>query len=378
MDFWERPASQILADLNGNTAAAAAAEHDEDDDETKLSSVCGGGGGRSAYCVLLFLLVGLYTPLDYALMVYYLSLQVHSTGLRTDGVLPLITGKYGFSRDLSPSQAGEQTEMKDKGGRSAGHSAAHKAAHCNQSNGRVRLIKLLLSNGADCHMKDNEGQTAVHLCTRHKSPKCMTLLLRQLSPGEIDDQDRNKRTALHWAASYGNLEHVKMLIKQDSIIGILDIEGKTPLHWAASSRDAEAVNCVRLILDTTPSVINWQDYEGRTALHLVVADGNEAVVKALASTKTRGHSKIVSLLLDNKAEFSSSDQNGATPLHYAAQNNFDETVEVFLSRANVTDEADVEGRTAFMWAAGKGADQVLETFLKHNVDIQQVDKNGGT
>ncbi|KAH3749812.1 hypothetical protein DPMN_184326 [Dreissena polymorpha] len=33
-----------------------------------------------------------YTPLDYALMVYYLSLQVHSTGLSTDGVLPLITG----------------------------------------------------------------------------------------------------------------------------------------------------------------------------------------------------------------------------------------------------------------------------------------------
>ncbi|KAH3749162.1 hypothetical protein DPMN_183653 [Dreissena polymorpha] len=58
--------------------------------------------------------------------------------------------------------------------------------------GNVRLIKLLLSKGADCHMKDNEGQTAVHLCTRHKSPKCMTLLLRQLSPGEIDDQDRNK------------------------------------------------------------------------------------------------------------------------------------------------------------------------------------------
>ncbi|KAH3749199.1 hypothetical protein DPMN_183691 [Dreissena polymorpha] len=141
-------------------------------------------------------------------------------------------------------KAGAQTNMKDKGGRTALHWAAHK--------GNVRLIKLLLSKGADCHMKDNEGQTAVHLCTRHKSPKCMTLLLRQLSPGEIDDQDRNKRTALHWAASYGNLEHVKMLIKQDSNIGIPDIEGKTPLHWAASSRDAEAVNCVRLILSNLP------------------------------------------------------------------------------------------------------------------------------
>lgn len=54
------------------------------------------------------------------------------------------------------------------------------------------MLKLLMAKGASIRDKDNEGQTAVHLCTRHKSPKCMALLLRQLSPGEIDDQDRNK------------------------------------------------------------------------------------------------------------------------------------------------------------------------------------------
>ena len=58
--------------------------------------------------------------------------------------------------------------------------------------GNFRLLKLLLSKGANCREKDNEGQTALHLCTRHKSPKCLAMLLRQLSPGEIDDQDRNK------------------------------------------------------------------------------------------------------------------------------------------------------------------------------------------
>ena len=33
--------------------------------------------------------------------------------------------------------------------------------------------------------------------------------------------------------------------------------------------------------ETTPTVINWQDYEGRSALHLAVADGNEEIVQAL-------------------------------------------------------------------------------------------------
>lgn len=32
-------------------------------------------------------------------------------------------------------------------------------------------------------------------------------------------------------------------------------------------------------------MVNWQDYEGRTALHLAVADGNEPVVDALVSSE---------------------------------------------------------------------------------------------
>lgn len=44
-----------------------------------------------------------------------------------------------------------------------------------------------------------------------------------------------------------------------------------------------AVQCVRLLLDNTPSVMNWQDYEGRTALHLAVEIGNDSVVSLLVS-----------------------------------------------------------------------------------------------
>jgi ankyrin repeat protein len=35
-----------------------------------------------------------------------------------------------------------------------------------------------------------------------------------------------------------------------------------------------------------------------------------------------GHSAIVSMLLDGKADYASSDANGATSLHYAALNDF--------------------------------------------------------
>ena len=49
-----------------------------------------------------------------------------------------------------------------------------------------------MSKGATSKLKDNEGQTAMHLSTRHKSIKCLALLMKQLKPGEVDDQDNNK------------------------------------------------------------------------------------------------------------------------------------------------------------------------------------------
>ena len=53
-------------------------------------------------------------------------------------------------------------------------------------------MKLLLTKGANWNEKDNEGQTAMHLSTRHKSSKCLALLMKQLGMAEIDDQDKSK------------------------------------------------------------------------------------------------------------------------------------------------------------------------------------------
>ena len=41
-------------------------------------------------------------------------------------------------------------------------------------------------------------------------------------------------------------------------------------------------------------------------------------------------------------------------MHYAAQSNDSETVDVFLSHEKKSDIPDNEGRTALMWAAAKG------------------------
>uniref|UniRef100_A0A8K9XA88 Inversin n=1 Tax=Oncorhynchus mykiss TaxID=8022 RepID=A0A8K9XA88_ONCMY len=291
-------------------------------------------------------------------------------------------------------KAGASVKKTDHSQRTALHLAAQK--------GNVRFLKLLLSRRADWLQKDLEEVTPLHLATRHSSPKPLALLLKHIGPGEVDTQDKNKQTALHWSAFYNRPEHVRLLIKHDSNIGIPDSEGKIPLHWAAHSQEHTAIHTVRCILEAAPteSLLNWQDYEGRTPLHFAVADGNEAVVEVLTSYEgcsvtaydnlfrtplhwaaLLGHAKIVHLLLErNTSGTIPSDSHGATPLHYGAQSNYAETVGVFLSHPSVKDEPDLEGRTAFMWAAGKGSDDVIRTMLTltPHIDINMADKYGGT
>ncbi|NWX91343.1 INVS protein, partial [Nothoprocta pentlandii] len=291
-------------------------------------------------------------------------------------------------------KAGADVNRADRSQRTALHLAAQK--------GNYRFMKLLLARKGNWMQKDLEDMTPLHLATRHKSPKCLALLLKHMAPGEVDTQDRNKQTALHWSAYYNNPEHVKLLIKHDSNIGIPDIEGKIPLHWAANNKDPSAIHTVKCILEAAPteSLLNWQDYEGRTPLHFAVADGNVAVVDVLTSYEgcnvtsydnlfrtplhwaaLLGHAQIVHLLLErNKFGTIPSDSQGATPLHYAAQSNFAETVEVFLKHPSVKDDSDLEGRTSFMWAAGKGSDDVIRTMLnlKLDIDINMTDKYAGT
>ncbi|KAM6449311.1 inversin isoform 4-T6 [Liasis olivaceus] len=283
--------------------------------------------------------------------------------------------------------------------------------HAAAVNGHKRALLKQISGNPDLKDKEDQfGRTPLMYCILADRLDCAEALLKMGT--DVDKADHSQRTALHlaaqkqtalhWSAYYNNPEHVKLLIKHDSNIGIPDIEGRIPLHWAANHKDPSAIHTVKCILDAAPteSLLNWQDYEGRTPLHFAVADGNIAVVDLLTSYEScnvssydnlfrtplhwaalLGHAQIVHILLErNKVGTILSDSQGATPLHYAAQSNYSETVEAFFKHPSVKDDSDLEGRTSFMWAAGKGSDDVIQTMLKLKLvtDINMADKYGGT
>uniref|UniRef100_A0A9L0T3D4 Inversin n=1 Tax=Equus caballus TaxID=9796 RepID=A0A9L0T3D4_HORSE len=296
-------------------------------------------------------------------------------------------------------KAGANVNKTDHSQRTALHLAAQK--------GNYRFMKLLLTRRANWMQKDLEEMTPLHLTTRHKSPKCLALLLKFMAPGEVDTQDKNKQTALHWSAYYNNPEHVKLLIKHDSNIGIPDVEGKIPLHWAANHKDPSAVHTVRCILDAAPteSLLNWQDYEGRTPLHFAVADGNVTVVDVLTSYEScnitsydnlfrtplhwaallalhaaalSGHVSTVKLLLENSAQVDATDVMKHTPLFRACEMGHKDVIQTLIKGGARVDLVDQDGHSLLHWAALGGNADVCQILIENKINPNVQDYAGRT
>lgn len=101
------------------------------------------------------------------------------------------------------------------------------------------MIKLLLANGANPLLVDNDNRGVLHLCAHHGTAKTLQLLLRaQEQQGRVlvELEDGWGMRPLHWAAHHANTDQVKLLLKQyHACVFVADKENKTPLHWAASS-----------------------------------------------------------------------------------------------------------------------------------------------
>lgn len=199
--------------------------------------------------------------------------------------------------------------------------------------GHPEVVNLLLDHNASATIADDERRTALHLVMQYgggleNSAETLAMLQRMLIPvsaSQVNAQDNEKRTALHWACGKNALACVDALIKAGADVNCTDYVEQTPMHWACS-------------LDAPESA------------------------KAL---------------LDAGASPDAPDRDKRTPLHYAADRASQRCLELLLGVGTVhVDAVDWGGFSALHHAARRGAVACVQELLNKGADRQLVANSG--
>jgi ankyrin repeat protein len=235
-----------------------------------------------------------------------------------------------------------------------------------QNDHQKAVVKFILDYANDNNPINEDGETPLHTAAQNNDMLSVLLILhhyqdktylhladrydylpyaKDKNPADFDGQ-----TPLHWAAMFGYLEIVKLLLEHATDKNRADMDGKTPLHLAVEEGNLETV---KLLLQYAKDK-NPADNKDKTPLHLAVEDGNLETVK---------------LLLEHAKDKNPEDEDGWTPLHLAAEFGHLEIVNLLLPYAKDKNPEDKKGRTPLYFARRKGYDDIVKSIQDFNKDL---------
>ena len=131
----------------------------------------------------------------------------------------------------------------------------------------AKYAKMLLQRGAKVGLKDKNGLTALsHACKRGQE-QLVSIMLEGASDFDLNSQDRQGNTALHYAAMSGNFVVLNLLLSKlkrfKLSVDTLNEKGETPLIVASKSGN---FFCARILISEGKASKGARDYvEFKTA-----------------------------------------------------------------------------------------------------------------
>ncbi|KAK1568439.1 hypothetical protein Q3G72_024521 [Acer saccharum] len=149
-----------------------------------------------------------------------------------------------------------------------------------------------------------KGRSPVHVAIKQKNLDILKVIKEQKEE-LLSLLDEEENTALHCAASIGDLEGVHYLLKIDSNGSVVkrNKEGLYPLHLACENGH---VKVMKELFKKWPDATEFLCNKGRNILHFAAKSGNEIAVRCILNEK--GMDKLVNKM----------DKDGNTPFHLAA------------------------------------------------------------
>ncbi|MCU1260373.1 MAG: Ankyrin, partial [Bryobacterales bacterium] len=180
----------------------------------------------------------------------------------------------------------------------------------------------------------------------------LSTLRRLIKTSEVNSKDEKGAVPLMYAAAYGSLDAMKLLLDAGADPNARNAFDETALMWCAGDPEK-----VRLLLAHGADV-KARSKQGRTPLYLAAAkDGNSEIVK---------------LLLEKDADATVRDATQSTPLAAAALANDLDTARILLASGADGNAKDAVSWTPLMNAAANGNSDMIRMLLKRGADVNAV------
>ncbi|XP_029009233.1 ankyrin repeat domain-containing protein 26 isoform X2 [Betta splendens] len=182
--------------------------------------------------------------------------------------------------------------------------------------------------------------------------------LKQLAKkNDINQLDKENRTALHIACASGHVEVVQFLVESKAKLNLCDNQNRSALMKAVQGQHER---CVSILLENHADP-NLVDINGNTALHLT------ANIPSISTAV---------LLLEHEADINAQNKEGFTPLTVSVREDHIEMAEFLLKEGADVNVLDQDQRSPLMIAAGNGQIGMLRLLLQFNADITLKDTKG--
>ncbi|WP_400072775.1 ankyrin repeat domain-containing protein [Zobellia russellii] len=249
---------------------------------------------------------------------------------------------------------------------------------------------------------------------------------------DINKRTHDSRTYVFWAASSGNVDLVKHLIKQGANLDLVDSHGYGPISFTAATgqqdftiydafiaggaelkneKDHHGKNALLVAIGRAKDLkiidyfiekglsLDSEDNDGNGAFHYAAQGGNITILKQLiergistSKNETTGENAI---FFASKGRDASDDlfkyleqlgiaanvttKKGQNPLHNLASSAKDISIfDFFISKGVDPNAIDDEGNTPLLNAAERNELKVVKYFAEKSMDIDHADKKGQT
>lgn len=183
--------------------------------------------------------------------------------------------------------------------------------------GNADIVNALIEAGSDIRAKDDiDGATTIHIASANGNNEVINILLNKDNT-LINEADSMKDTPLHWASIKNQTDTISLLLANGADTKLTNSDGNTVLHYAAMYGD---VNTVNVLLEADSFLASVENNEGITPIYYAIVVSDNDILS--------------SIITNGQIDINKKDSLGYTPLHYAANYGNMEAVVLLVEEFN--------------------------------------------